>query len=82
MSRLAFITFAATLSACASAPTKQVAAASSPVAAPCPKIVIDGAAQPSTCAPAKRPTAKCDPNGPTIVVDGVVVDCVKPDGDR
>ena len=82
MSRLALVTFAATLAACASAPAKQVATTPSPVAAPCPTIVVDGVVQPSRCAASKKTEpAKCDGKAPLYVVDGVVVGCGTPEGD-
>ena len=63
----------------ATKPVSSPAATTQLAAKPCPKIFVDGVEQRSTCAGAKRPTAKCDPKGPTIVVDGIKVDCVQPE---
>jgi hypothetical protein len=84
MSRLAFVTLAVALAACASAPAKQVATiAASPAAPSCPVYVVDGVVQSSTCASSKKTEpAKCDANGPMYVMDGVVVGCARPEGNR
>ena len=58
---------------------QRVAAATS-AAALCPTIVVDGVVQPSKCTPAKKPEpTKC---APVYVVDGVVIGCGKPKGER
>ena len=83
MSRLVFIAVAVAAAACASLPAKPVVAAPSPAASSCPAYVIDGVAQPSTCASStKTDAAKCDDKGPLYVVDGVVVGCAKPEEGR
>jgi hypothetical protein len=82
MSRLALVTLATVLGACASGHPKPVAAAPSPATASCPGYVVDGVLLSSACAsPAKAEPAKCDDKGPLYVVDGVIVGCAKPEKD-
>jgi len=87
MSRLALVPLVVALTACASAPVKQVATAPSPTTASCPLFVVDGVVQSSTCgsrtktdsSDRKKALVKCDPAAPLYVVDGFVVgDCAKP----
>ena len=66
--------------AAASETRQQVAVAPSSSAALCPIIVVDDVVQPSKCTPANKSEAtKCSP---VYVVDGVVVGCGKPKGER
>lgn len=80
MSRLAIVSLAVALSACASTRPKPVAPAPSLAATSCPQYVVDGVIQFAACEPKKaelRNPPKCDATSPVYVVEGVAVGCAK-----